>query len=206
MSEIAGAVIGVGILVVTREIYRSIHFLKEKEVKIIERLGRYHYDVDTVTCRSYSSKTHTQIQTQGVHFVMPFIDRPKTYTHRYYVSNNLGQTKLVEKKNCDHISTWVKSWTFPSRQSSREIMRKLVDDSSVSYRQSEENGVQHAESSDDAFKNLQAQIRNIAGLMDVDQVIEETAALNRISIELDRAATRWGAAEFVRVQRVEAGS
>ena len=43
MSEIAGAVIGVGIfLVVAREIYRSIHFLKEKEVKIIERLGRYH--------------------------------------------------------------------------------------------------------------------------------------------------------------------
>ena len=43
MSGVAGAVIGVGIfLVVAREIYRSIHFLKEKEVKIIERLGRYH--------------------------------------------------------------------------------------------------------------------------------------------------------------------
>jgi len=43
--------------------------------------------------------------------------------------------------------------------------------------------------------------------MDVDQVIEETAALNRISVELDRVASRWGVkVEFVRVQRVEAGS
>ena len=43
MSDVAGIVVGLVVFaVVARELYRSIHFLKEKEVKIIERLGRYH--------------------------------------------------------------------------------------------------------------------------------------------------------------------
>merc|ERR1719158_639460 len=99
-ADIIGGIIGgLLFLVVAKEIYCSIHFLKEKEVKIIERLGRYHRTL-----------------TPGVHFIFPFIDRPKKYTHRYYVSNNMGQTKLIEKKNSERISTWNEVLDFPKQQ------------------------------------------------------------------------------------------
>ncbi len=55
-------------------------------------------------------------------------------------------------------------------------------------------------------KLLQAQIRNVAGMLDVDQIIEDTAALDRVSGELDIVARRWGVkVEMVKIQRVEAG-
>ena len=54
---------------------------------------------------------------------------------------------------------------------------------------------------------LQAQVRNIAGLMDVDQIIEDVSALNRVSVDMDAVAARWDVkVEFVRIQRVDAGS
>jgi len=191
-DAVVGAIVGVFFfLVVVREIYISIHFLKEKEVKIIERLGRYHRTL-----------------TPGIHFVMPFIDRPKKYTHRYYVSNNLGHTKLVEKKNYEQISTWNEVLDFPKQQVITRDNAKIHLDAILQYRISNPKRMIYNTQNLPMMlsKNLQAQIRNIAGLMDVDQVIEETAALNRISIELDRVATRWGVkVEFVRVQRVEAG-
>lgn len=180
------------LLLFAREIYRSIHFLKEKEVKIIERLGKYHRTL-----------------TPGVHFIMPFLDRPKRYTHRYYISTNLGQTKLVEKENVDTVSTWNEVLDFPKQTVITRDNARIHLDAILQYRiQDPKRMIYNTQNLPLMLsKNLQAQIRNIAGLMDVDQVIEETAALNRISVELDRVAMRWGVkVEFVRVQRVEAGA
>lgn len=141
--------------------------------------------------------------------MFPFIDRAKTFTHRYYISNNRGETKLVEKKNCDHISTWNEVLDFPKQTVITRDNAKIQLDAILQYRVANPKKMVYNTQNLPMMlsKNLQAQIRNIAGLMDVDQVIEETAALNRISIELDRVATRWGIkVEFVRVQRVEAGA
>jgi regulator of protease activity HflC (stomatin/prohibitin superfamily) len=56
-------------------------------------------------------------------------------------------------------------------------------------------------------KVLQAQLRNVAGSLDVDQMIESTAGLNRVGAEMKRIATRWGVhVDFVKIQKVEAGS
>lgn len=55
-------------------------------------------------------------------------------------------------------------------------------------------------------KILQAQLRNVAGMLDVDQIIEDTAALDRVSSEIDEVARRWGVqVEMVKIQKVEAG-
>ncbi len=55
-------------------------------------------------------------------------------------------------------------------------------------------------------KVLQAQLRNVAGSLDVDQMIESTAGLNRVGAEMKRIATRWGVhVDFVKIQKVEAG-
>lgn len=191
-SIAALVIVGVCVIILIREMINSIHFLKEKEVKIIERLGRYHRTLHP-----------------GIHFVMPFIDRPKTYTHRYYVSTNLGQTKLIERENRERISTWNEVLDFPKQSVITRDNARIHLDAILQYRIADPKKMIYATQNLPLMlsKNLQAQIRNIAGLMDVDQVIEETAALNRISVELDKVASRWGVkVEFVRVQRVEAGS
>ena len=55
-------------------------------------------------------------------------------------------------------------------------------------------------------KVLQAQLRNVSGSLDVDQMIESTAGLNRVGAEMKRIATRWGVhVDFVKIQKVDAG-
>ena len=41
-------------------------------------------------------------------------------------------------------------------------------------------------------KLLQAQLRDVAGSLDVDRIIEDTAILDRVSGELDLIARNWG--------------
>lgn len=56
-------------------------------------------------------------------------------------------------------------------------------------------------------KMLQAQIRAVAGALDVDALIEETASMDRVAGELSAVTQRWGVAiSFVKFQRVDAGA
>jgi len=96
----------------------SVHFLKEKEVKVIERLGCYHRTLPP-----------------GVHFIIPFIDRPKLYTHRYYVSNpSNGKTTLVVKKDQDRISTWNEVLDFPKQAVITRDNARIHLDAILQYR------------------------------------------------------------------------
>ena len=53
---------------------------------------------------------------------------------------------------------------------------------------------------------LRVQIRNVAGMLDVDQIIEDNSAMDRVSQQMASVAKRWGVhIEFVRIQKVEAG-
>eukprot|EP00003_Mantamonas_plastica_P003393 TRINITY_DN126_c0_g1_i2.p1 TRINITY_DN126_c0_g1~~TRINITY_DN126_c0_g1_i2.p1 ORF type:complete len:208 (-),score=77.00 TRINITY_DN126_c0_g1_i2:138-761(-) len=52
---------------------------------------------------------------------------------------------------------------------------------------------------------LQAHLRNVAGSLDIDQIIEESSTLNVLTGLLDNEAVRWGVKiVFVKVQKVEA--
>ena len=56
-------------------------------------------------------------------------------------------------------------------------------------------------------KLLQAQVRNVAGNLDVDQIIDDTTAMSAIQGTLDSMSMKWGVhIEFVKIQKVEAGS
>ena len=53
---------------------------------------------------------------------------------------------------------------------------------------------------------LMAQIRNVAGMMDVDQIIEDQAALAEITGTINNIAMQWGVeVDSVKIQRVDAG-
>ena len=54
-------------------------------------------------------------------------------------------------------------------------------------------------------KLLQAQLRDVAGALDVDRIIEDTAILDRVAGELDMIARNWGVKiEMVKIQKVQA--
>ena len=56
-------------------------------------------------------------------------------------------------------------------------------------------------------KLLQAQLRDVAGSLDVDRIIEDTAILDRVSGELDVIARAWGVkVDMVKIQKVQADS
>ena len=56
-------------------------------------------------------------------------------------------------------------------------------------------------------KLLQAQLRDVAGSLDVDRIIEDTAILDRVSGELDVIARGWGVkVDMVKIQKVQADS
>lgn len=52
---------------------------------------------------------------------------------------------------------------------------------------------------------LQARLRDVAGSLDVDRIIEDTAILDRVAGELDMIACNWGVKiEMVKIQKVKA--
>ena len=54
-------------------------------------------------------------------------------------------------------------------------------------------------------KLLQARLRDVAGSLDVDRIIEDAAILDRVSGELDVVARNWGVKiEMVKIQKVQA--
>ena len=54
-------------------------------------------------------------------------------------------------------------------------------------------------------KLLQAQLRDVAGSLNVDRIIEDAAILDRVAGELDVIAQNWGVKiEMVKIQKVQA--
>lgn len=129
----AGTAVGtivalVAVATVVVALVKAVWIVKEKEAVVIERLGRF-----------------KDLLTPGVHLIVPFIDRAKRYSFRYYVTNATNSVQLVTKTKETRISTqvWIgrrarpapgapagltaltwcrmRCWTFPARPSSREI-------------------------------------------------------------------------------------
>eukprot|EP01133_Synstelium_polycarpum_P008183 gene8183-9626_t len=68
---------------------KGVKVIKEREVMVIERFGTFH-----------------NILHAGVHFIIPFVDRPKTFFYSFYVDNPITGTKdLREDYGLTRIST-----------------------------------------------------------------------------------------------------
>lgn len=83
------AVLAVAAVVVA--LVQSVWIVKEKEAVVIERLGRF-----------------KDLLTPGVHLIVPFIDRAKRYSFRYYVTDARNNVQLVTKNKESRISTQVR--------------------------------------------------------------------------------------------------
>mmetsp|Transcript_1790 Transcript_1790/g.4578 ORF Transcript_1790/g.4578 Transcript_1790/m.4578 type:complete len:333 (+) Transcript_1790:79-1077(+) len=167
----------------------SFIMVKEREAVIVERLGRF-----------------LRMLQPGINFIIPFIDRPKRYSWRYYVTDNLGNPNLVERKSY-RISNQNEVIDFPkqmviSRDNAQLQLDAVLSWKIVNQRQMIYSTVNLPQM---LSKMLQAQLRNVAGSLDVDQIIEEASTLNVLTSMLDNETMRWGVKVlFVKVQRVDA--
>lgn len=195
-SEDAGAIVGV-VIAVLAFIFLAISFWKsfivvrEKQQVVLERCGRFR-----------------AVLTPGVHMIMPWIDAPKKFSVRYYLDSPTGETVLVQKLNQTRIVTQDEILDLP-RQSvitrdnasiSLDVLLsyKVVNPKQMMYSCVNLPRLMH--------KVLQAHVRAVAGSLDVDSIIEETATMDRVAGELGAVASRWGVAvSFVRFQKVDAG-
>lgn len=188
-----GAVLGIlGVLFVAWATYNSIIIVREKQAVVLERLGRFHSQLGP-----------------GLHFVLPFIDRPKKYSWRYYLNDHHGNIILVEKLNQSKIETSDQILDLPKQQCITKDNAQIYLDALLNYKITNPKLMVYSTQNLPRVMSLllQAQIRNVAGSLDVDSVIEETASMDRVAADLGAVASRWGVTvSFVKFQRVDAGT
>ncbi|EQC42679.1 hypothetical protein SDRG_00407 [Saprolegnia diclina VS20] len=170
---------------------RSIKIVKEKETMVIERLGRVH-----------------MVLSPGFHLILPFIDRPRTHDQKYIVEVS-GRLTLVDKEGYETISTQNEVLDFAKQPVITRDNAAIFLDAVLQY------SITSPRTYIYTVKNLphllsvllQAQIRNVAGSLDVDQIIEDTAQMDRVSSLMDAAAVQYGVKiSMVKIQRVDAGN
>ncbi|KYR02308.1 hypothetical protein DLAC_01140 [Tieghemostelium lacteum] len=170
---------------------KGIKFIKEREVMVIERFGKFR-----------------NILHAGVHFIIPFVDRPKTFYYSYYLDNPItGYKELKEAYNLTRISTQNEVIDLPKQSIITRDNALLLLDAVISYKIV--NPKQMIYSCNNLpnilSKLLQAQLRNITGSLEIDQIIEEAASLNVLTGLMGNEAQKWGVEIiFVKVQKVEA--
>ncbi|OQR98136.1 hypothetical protein ACHHYP_08981 [Achlya hypogyna] len=177
-------------LLVLLVITKGVKIIKEKEVMVIERFGRFH-----------------TILPPGFHVIIPFVDAPRTHDQKYIVDVGSRLT-LVDKQNISTISTQNEVLDFPKQPVITRDNAAIFLDAVLQY------SITSPKTYIYSVKNLphllsvllQAQIRNVAGSLDVDQIIEDTAQMDRVSGLMDAASVQYGVKiSMVKIQRVDAG-
>jgi len=163
--------------------------VREREYVVIERLGRY-----------------KNVLGPGINFIIPFVDRPKTYKWRWYETDNLGNP-VLKTKTSYRVTNQNEVIDFPKQMVISRDNAQLQLDAVLSFKVMVPNTMIYSTVNLPQMlsKLLQAQLRNVAGSLDVDQIIEEASTLNVLTSMMDNETVRWGVKVlFVKVQRVDA--
>lgn len=162
----------------------AVYLVKQAEVVIIERLGKYH-----------------RILTPGIHLVVPFLDRARqvvwshvkeTGDHRYYryttVTNRIDLREAVydfPKQNVitkDNVTMEINALLYYQVTDPKAAVYEVLNLS-------------------EAIEKLtQTTLRNVIGSMDLDESLVSRDMINeKLRTILDEATDKWG----VKINRVE---
>ena len=190
MSEVVVTIaIVVALLIIALVLYNSIYFVKERQQIVMELCGKY---------------THTL--KAGPHFVLWPLYSPKTYSWKYFLTQG-NNVVPVRKINQTIVLTKSEVMDFPKQDVISRDNARVTLDAVMGYRIS--NAKKMIYNSQNLpymlAKLLQAQVRNVAGTLDVDSIVDDTTALSGIQLSLNQIAQRWGVTiEKVGIQGVEA--
>ncbi|HET8655456.1 MAG TPA: SPFH domain-containing protein [Longimicrobiaceae bacterium] len=166
---------------------RGLLIVRQGQTMVVERLGRYHRTLDS-----------------GVHFVVPFLDRPREIAWRLLLEP--GQTAqgapTYRRVNTPRIDLREQIYDFP-RQSVITRDNVSTEINAMIYFQVIDamRSVYEIADLPNAIEKLtQTSLRNLAGEMDLDQLLSSRDKVNTSLRQiLDDATDKWG----VKVNRVE---
>jgi len=164
-------------------ISKAVIIVREREVIILQHFGRKH-----------------SVLTAGIHFVIPFIQTPRTYSWRYYKAASNGRLELVSFKGRAKVSTKTESMDFPKQDVISRDNARITLDAILNYRVDDPSKMIYSTQNLPYMlsKLLQAQIRNAAGTLDVDKIVDDTTVLSGIQSSLQNVTQQWG----VRIEKV----
>ena len=163
---------------------RSVYMVRQAEVIIIERLGRY-------------SKT----LGAGLHIVVPFLERPRR-TWWNFIEQEDGKRYYRYSRMVERIDLRESVYDFPKQN---VITRDNVtmEISAILYYQitDPKAAVYEVANLPEAIEKLtQTTLRNVIGSMDLDESLVSRDRINeKLRLILDEATDKWG----VKVNRVE---
>ncbi len=176
-------VIMIALLVLVLAI-KGLIIVKQAEVVIVERLGKYHSTL-----------------TSGVNIIWPFIDRPRKISWRYVKTDVSGRTIIIQRE-VDRIDLRETVYDFP-RQNVITRDNVGIEINALLYFQITDpiKAVYEISNLPDAIEKLtQTTLRNIIGELDLDETLVSRDTINRkLRMILDEATDKWG----VRINRVE---
>ncbi len=177
-------VLGVIALFVIVLMVKGLVIIKQAEVMVIERLGRYHATLSS-----------------GINVIIPVLDRPRDVEWRYRREGPAGQA-IITKKMVSRIDLRETVYDFP-RQNVITKDNVVTEINALLYFQITDptKVVYEIANLPIAIEKLtQTTLRNVVGELDLDEVLSSRDTINtKIRTILDEATDKWG----VKVNRVE---
>lgn len=163
---------------------KGIVVVKQAQVIIIERLGKYNRTLDS-----------------GLHIIWPIIDKPRDISWRYTKSDYKGN-KYVQIKNEIRVDLRETVYDFP-RQNVITADNVSIEIDALLYFQITDpaKAVYEIANLPQAIEKLtQTTLRNVIGELDLDKTLTSRDTVNsKLRDILDEATDKWG----VKVNRVE---
>jgi regulator of protease activity HflC (stomatin/prohibitin superfamily) len=165
-------------------IWKGFNIVKQAEVIIVERLGKYHKTL-----------------TSGVNIIIPLVDKVRQI---YWRAEGYGPggIKLAFNKTFDRIDLRETVFDFP-RQNVITRDNVTIEINALLYFQVTDpvRAVYEVQNLPDAIEKLtQTTLRNVIGELDLDQTLSSRDTINmKLRTILDEATDKWG----VKVNRVE---
>ena len=164
---------------------KSVYLVKQAEVMIIERLGKF-----------------DRIIGPGLHIVVPFIEQPRQVVWSFIRTESNGKRYFTVTQIVDRIDLRESVYDFPKQnvitkdnvtmEINALLYYQITDPKAAVY---EINNMPEA-----IEKYTQTRLRDIIGSMDLDETLVSRNTINaRLTEILDEATDKWG----VKVNRVE---
>lgn len=182
--EIMGLVTFTAVALVIIFITKGIIIVKQAEVIIIERWGKYHRTL-----------------VSGLNFIIPFMDSKRTITWKYVMTRPDGKNMYISTI-ADRIDLRETVYDFP-RQNVITRDNVSIEINALLYFQivDTQKAIYEINNLPDALEKLtQTTLRNVIGALDLDETLVSRDTVNgRLRLILDEATDKWG----VKVNRVE---
>lgn len=165
-------------------IMKGLHIVQQSQVRIVERLGRYHKTLNS-----------------GVNIIIPIVDQTRGIKWRYLAKDPSGRT-IYHDKYVSTIDLRETVYDFP-RQNVITADNVTIEINAILYFQVTDavKAIYEVENLPDAIEKLtQTTLRNVIGELDLDQTLTSRDTINsKLRSILDEATDKWG----VKVNRVE---